>query len=192
MQGYYGPLTSFGPLDGDLAVSYGYNDLQTKLHSNMLVCYDYTGPESTQFDLSFQVRVSETASGTDQTLHWVSHIDGMTDRSIDADVVISGNLSIAGMSDQTTVQNTTLDRHSRHLSRQRSRTEHDQRERRARHRDRARQRAGRHVRSRSGGGFHRHHRRHRHGRRSDPSVGQTSTTFTLTVITNKIFADGFQ
>ena len=104
VQGYYGPLTSFGPLDGDLAVSYGYNDLQTKLHSNMLVCYDYTGPESTQFDLSFQVRVSETASGTDQTLHWVSHIDGMTDRSIDADIAIAGNLSIADMADQTTVR----------------------------------------------------------------------------------------
>jgi subtilisin family serine protease len=108
VQGYYGPLTSFGPLDGDLAVSYAYNDLQTKLHSNMLVCYDYTGPESTQFDVSFQVRASETAAGTEQTLHWLSHIDGMTDRSIDADIAIAGNLSIAEMPDQTTVMNTTL------------------------------------------------------------------------------------
>lgn len=108
VQGYYGPLTSFGPLDGDLAVNYAYNDLQSKLSDDLVVCYDYRGPESTQFDLSFQVRVSELASGTSQTLHWVSHVDGMTDRSIDATIDVAGNLALASMSDLTTVENTTL------------------------------------------------------------------------------------
>ena len=108
VQGYYGPLTSFGPLDGDLAVSYAYNDLESKLSNNLVVCYDYRGPESTQFDLSFKVRVSELAAGTSQVLHWVSHVDGMTDRSIDATIDVTGNLTLASMPDQTTVENTTL------------------------------------------------------------------------------------
>ena len=108
VQGYHGPLTSFGPLDGDLAVNYAYNDLQTKLHNDILVCYDYRGPESTQFDLSFKVRVSESATGTDQLLRWVSHIDGMTDRNIDAFIQVAGNLALAEIPDQTMVENTTL------------------------------------------------------------------------------------
>jgi hypothetical protein len=108
VQGYHGPLTSFGPLDGDLAVSYAYNDLQAKLHNDMLVCYDYRGPESTQFDLAFKVRVSETAAGTDQLLRWVSHIDGMTDRNIDAVITVNANLALAAIGNQTTVANTSL------------------------------------------------------------------------------------
>ena len=108
VQGYQGPLTSFGPLDGDLAYSYAYNDLQTKLHNNLLVCYDYRGPESTQFDLSFKVRVSETAAGTDQLLRWVSHVDGMVDRNVDAVIHVNGNLTLAPISDWTTPVNTTL------------------------------------------------------------------------------------
>ncbi len=108
VQGYHGPLTSFGPLDGDLAVSYAYNDLQTKLHDNMLVCYDYRGPESTQFDLSMQVRVAETAAGTDQTLSWNSHVEGMIDRNVDAVIHVNGNLAIAPMGDWTTAVNTPL------------------------------------------------------------------------------------
>lgn len=108
VQGYQGPLTSFGPLNGDLAYSFAYDDLQTKLHNNLLVCYDYHGPESTQFDLNFQVRVSETAAGTDQLLRWVSHVDGMVDRNVDAVIHVNGNLSLAPMSDMTTLVNTPL------------------------------------------------------------------------------------
>jgi subtilisin family serine protease len=108
VQGYHGPLTAFGPLDGDLAVSYAYNDLQSKLHNDLLVCYDYRGPESTQFDLSFKVRVAETAAGTDQLLHWNSHIDGMVDRAVDATIHVNGNLAIAPMGDWTTNANTPV------------------------------------------------------------------------------------
>ena len=99
--------TSFGPLD-DLAVSYAYDDLTTKLHNNGLVCYDYHGPESTQFDLRFQVRVSEAAAGTTQLLRFASHIEGMPDRNVDAQIEVTGNLALAAVADQTTVENTPL------------------------------------------------------------------------------------
>ncbi|HEX6832496.1 MAG TPA: S8 family serine peptidase, partial [Rudaea sp.] len=108
VQGYAGPLTAFGPLDGDLAVNYAYNDLQTKLGNGLLVCYDYRGPESTQFDVSFKVRVSELAAGTSQLLRWTSHIDGMTDRNVDATIDVVGNLTLASVGDQSTIENTTL------------------------------------------------------------------------------------
>jgi subtilisin family serine protease len=108
VQGYSGPLTSFGPLDGDLWVDYAYNDLQTKLHSNKLVCYDYRGPESTQYDLAFKARVAETAAGTSQLLRFTSHVDGMPDRNVDAVIDVAGSMAIGAIGNQVTFVNTTL------------------------------------------------------------------------------------
>ncbi len=108
VQGYAGPLTSFGPLNGDLWVNYAYNDLQAKLHNNKLVCYDYRGPESTQYDLAFKARVAETAAGTSQLLRFISHVDGMPDRNIDAVIEVAGNLTIGSIDDQVTTVDTTL------------------------------------------------------------------------------------
>ena len=108
IQGYHGPLTSFGPFLGDLAINYAFDDLQTKLHNDLLVCYDYRGPESTQFDLSFKVRVSESASGGEQLLRWVSKVEGMPDHNVDAIIDVSGNLFVGTIDSQTTVVNKTL------------------------------------------------------------------------------------
>jgi subtilisin family serine protease len=108
VQGYHGPLTTFGPLDGDLAVSYAFDDLQDKLSDDLVVCYDYRGPESTQYDLRFQVRVSEFATGTDLTLGFNSQVQGMPARTIEANLAVAGNLTLAAMTARTVVENTTL------------------------------------------------------------------------------------
>ena len=108
VQGYSGPLTSFGPLNGDLWIDYAYNDLQDKLHSNKLVCYDYRGPESTQYDLTFKARVAETAAGTSQLLRFTSHVEGMPDRNVDAVIDVSGSIVIGAIDDKVTFVDTTL------------------------------------------------------------------------------------
>lgn len=108
VQGYSGPLTSFGPLNGDLWFDYAYNDLKTKLHNNKVVCYDYQGPESTQYDVSMKVRVAETAAGTTQLLRWTSHVDGMPDRNVDATIEVAGTIAIGSIGNQQTPYNTTL------------------------------------------------------------------------------------
>lgn len=109
IQGYSGPLTAFGPLYGDLAAKYAYNDLKTKLKNDLVVCYDYTGPESTQFDLRFQVRVAETAAGQTVPLQLVSNVDGMGQTVLVQPIEVSGNLLVMELADQTVEENTVLE-----------------------------------------------------------------------------------
>lgn len=108
VQGYHGPLTAFGPLRGDLATDYAYDDLQDKLADDLVVCYDYRGPESSQYDLRFQVRVSEFASGGDLVLGFTSEIEGMATRTVEANIEVAGNLVLADMADRNVVENTVL------------------------------------------------------------------------------------
>jgi subtilisin family serine protease len=108
VQGYAGPLTAFGPLYGDLAAQYAHDDLKTKLSDRLVVCYDYTGPESTQFDLGFKVRVSEAAAGTLQRIEVLSDVEGMPALAVGAEVQVVGNMQIAAIADQRTAKDTTL------------------------------------------------------------------------------------
>jgi hypothetical protein len=42
-------------------------------------------------------------------LRWVSHVDGMVDRNVDAVIHVSGNLAIAPMGDWSTLVNTPVE-----------------------------------------------------------------------------------
>jgi len=106
--GYSGPIDSFGPFYPDLGVTYGYNNLQSKLHNNLVVCYDYVGPESTQYDIRMKVRVAETAVGTTQLLRWTSHVDGMPDHNVDAAIEVTGNIKLAAIGNKQTPSDTML------------------------------------------------------------------------------------
>jgi subtilisin family serine protease len=108
ISGYTGPLDSFGPFYGFLGYQYAWNNLQSTLHNNLVVCYDYQGPESTQYDISMKVRVAETAVGTTQLLRWTSHVDGMPDRNIDATIAVSGTIKLSAIGNQVTAADTTL------------------------------------------------------------------------------------
>ena len=109
VQGYHGPLTAFGPLDGDLWSKYAHDDLRAKLSDDLVVCYDYVGPESTQFDLAFKARVSETAAGSTQSLRFTSQVSGMPTRAVEASIEVVGNLNLAPIPDQTVQAGGSLD-----------------------------------------------------------------------------------
>ncbi|WP_105101799.1 S8 family serine peptidase [Microbulbifer pacificus] len=112
LHGNYGPLDIFGyPYFFNLEKgrSFAYNDLDTKLKKDLVVCYDYVGPESTQFDLSFQVRVAETATGQDLELAFVSDIDGMAQEVKSQIIVVPSNLILTPFKDHTMDENTTLE-----------------------------------------------------------------------------------
>ena len=108
ISGYVGPLDSFGPFYGYLGYQYAWNNLKSTLHNNLVVCYDYVGPESTQYDISMKVRVAETAVGTTQLIRWTSHIDGMPDRNVDATITVSGTMKLGAIANQQTPYETTL------------------------------------------------------------------------------------
>ncbi|WP_158681546.1 S8 family serine peptidase [Microbulbifer pacificus] len=112
LHGHYGPLDVQGYpyyYDQEIGKSFAYNNLDTKLKKDLVVCYDYVGPESTQFDLSFQVRVAETATGQDLELAFVSDIDGMAQEVKSQIIVVPSNLILTPFKDHTMDENTTLE-----------------------------------------------------------------------------------
>ncbi|WP_269455108.1 S8 family serine peptidase [Microbulbifer elongatus] len=112
LHGNYGPHDIYGyPFwaDQEKGKSFAFNDLDKKLKQDLVVCYDYVGPESTQFDLKFQVRVAETAAGQDLELAFVSDIDGMAQEAVAQIIVVPGNLTLAEIVDQSVAENTSLD-----------------------------------------------------------------------------------
>jgi hypothetical protein len=108
ISGHVGPLDGYGPFYGYLGYQYAWNNLKSTLHNNLVVCYDYVGPESTQYDIAMKVRVAETAVGTTQLIRWTSHIDGMPDRNLDATITVSGTMKLGAIANQQTPFNTTL------------------------------------------------------------------------------------
>lgn len=109
LHGNYGALDIFGyPWEFESGKGFAYNDLKDKLQKDLVVCYDYTGPEATAFDLSFQVRVAETAAGKDLAVTLQSAVSGMGSRTLTVPVGIAGNLQLYPIAAQTVVENTTL------------------------------------------------------------------------------------
>ncbi len=110
LHGHYGPLDIFGyPYQFESGKSFAYNDLKSKLKNNLVVCYDYVGPESTQFDVSFQVRIAETASGKTLPIQFASTVTGMGTQTVSANIEVAGTLTVMPIANQTVVENTTLE-----------------------------------------------------------------------------------
>ncbi|HAT42259.1 MAG TPA: peptidase S8 [Rheinheimera sp.] len=109
IHGHYGALDIFGyPWQFEGGKGYAYNDLKDKLQKDLVVCYDYTGPEATAFDINFQVRVAETAAGKDLAVTLQSAVSGMGSRTLSQPLAVAGNLKVYPINDQTVVENTTL------------------------------------------------------------------------------------
>lgn len=106
LHGNYGPLDVFGwPYGQETGISAAYNNLSDTIKRDTVICWDYTGPEATQFDVTFQVRASETAAGKTVNLDFMSIVSGMGDRVVANSVSIVGNIQLAGYNDMTIEEN---------------------------------------------------------------------------------------
>lgn len=109
MQSYYGARGYFYPVNGYLGSSYAWDDLKEKVHDDLVVCYDYRGPESLQFTVLFQVRVSETAAGSDLTIDFNNMVEGMSDTSASYTISVPSSIKVGAIKDYTIVEDTTLE-----------------------------------------------------------------------------------
>ncbi|CAI3805120.1 S8 family serine peptidase [Rheinheimera sp. MM224] len=106
LHGNYGPLDIFGfPYAQETGISAAYNNLTDVAKRDMVICYDYTGPEATQFDLSFQVRVAETAAGQTLNMDFTSDVSGMGQQVISSSVEVAGNITMPAFNDVTLDEN---------------------------------------------------------------------------------------
>jgi subtilisin family serine protease len=110
LHGNYGPLDIFGyPYGQETGVSAVYNNLSDVTKRDMVICYDYTGPEATQFDLSFQVRVAETSAGQTLNMDVISDVSGMGQQVISNSIEVAGNIKLPAFKDVTVDENTSFD-----------------------------------------------------------------------------------
>ncbi|QBY05279.1 peptidase S8 [Thalassotalea sp. HSM 43] len=105
LQGFVGPQTSFGPLYGHLGEQYGLDDLQDKLSDDLVVCYNYVGPESSQFTVSTVVDIPHHFSGRTLEFTSVSQIEGMADIEMNHTVTVASNITLVEIADMEVDEN---------------------------------------------------------------------------------------
>ncbi|TXH94344.1 MAG: GlyGly-CTERM sorting domain-containing protein [Rheinheimera sp.] len=92
---------AFGPVGGWKGIDIGMNDLKGKLSNDLIICYDYTGPEVTTFDVSFQVMVNGDAAGKAQTVGLEVARSGLPTQLLTHDVTVNGNLKVGALNNLT-------------------------------------------------------------------------------------------
>ncbi|WP_297891921.1 S8 family serine peptidase [Shewanella sp.] len=108
MHGHYGPLDIFNiPYTQETGIQYAFGGLKDKVKQNKVVCYDYTGPEATQFDVSFKARVAETAAGQTLNMDWISDVTGLEQVTLAHPVEVVGTITLVELSDLTMDENGT-------------------------------------------------------------------------------------
>lgn len=109
--GYAGKWDVWGDGGGSEGTFYdilGLDNLDEVVSDDLVLCFDYDGPERTRQSLSFQARVHEQASATTQTVTVNHSISGSeTEESVHA-IAVNGNLYVAAIADQEMDENDTL------------------------------------------------------------------------------------
>ncbi|MCH1929716.1 S8 family serine peptidase [Shewanella sp. A25] len=108
-QGFKGLINTYGPLEGYLGKQYAYDNLKEKVKSGLVVCYDYVGPESSQFEVTAWTTVKNNTAGKVLTVDAVSQVAGMADITMSHSVTVPGNISVARIANQSIDENTSLE-----------------------------------------------------------------------------------
>ncbi|HEY8568167.1 S8 family serine peptidase [Microbulbifer sp.] len=110
VRGLKSPSTATGGFgkNGDLSTAIGNGNLPSVLNDNQVFCFDYRGPETSAFDVTFQVRVNAKATGTVQTIDIANAVDGLDTLQVTADITVASNITLGEIADQQVNEDETL------------------------------------------------------------------------------------
>ncbi len=108
LQGFKGLINTYGPLEGYLGEQYAYDNLKDKIHSGLVICYDYVGPEVSQFEVTAWTTVKNNTAGKVLTVDAVSQVDGMADINMSSSVTVPGNITVSRIANQSIKENESL------------------------------------------------------------------------------------
>ncbi|MDN3651844.1 S8 family serine peptidase [Thalassotalea ponticola] len=109
LQGFTGPVYSRGPISGGfLGEEYAYDDLDSKLHDGLVICYDYYGPESSQFEVTVWTQVERDATGVDQVMTATSVVDGMANVEMSHTLAVPTNIQLSAIADMDVAENDSV------------------------------------------------------------------------------------
>ncbi len=108
VRGYNGPRGTYGPLKGHTGQSYAYNNLTEKVSSDLVVCYDISGPSDSIVVVTMQAEITHDALGIDQAVTVTGAVEGITDANSEQVIAVASNIVISAISDQAIEENGSL------------------------------------------------------------------------------------
>ena len=108
VQGFKGMWDLYGPLNGYKGVNHAYNNLDEVISDGYIVCMDYVGPESSQFEVTAWAEVLPSASGQNLAITATTSMSGMADTTMTKTVSVPGNITVAPLNDMTTAEETAV------------------------------------------------------------------------------------
>ena len=109
VQGFRGQVFQQGPLTYYRAKDVAYNDLHDKVADDLIYCFDYYGPESSQFEVTVWAEVSAAAVGTDLVFNALAQVEGMADIAMSHTVTAPSNITLGAIANQQVAENSVLE-----------------------------------------------------------------------------------
>lgn len=109
IKGYSDKFDAYGPLTGYKGEQFALNNLDEVIKDDLIVCYDYVGPESSQFSVTLNFDVTNDFSGRELEFSAVSSIEGMADINMSKTIAINSNITLVDINDMSTDENTDFD-----------------------------------------------------------------------------------
>ncbi|MBR9727930.1 S8 family peptidase [Shewanella intestini] len=108
VHGFSGVRSTYQPIEGYKGTQFAFDDIDQKLSNDLVVCYDYVGPEMSQMKLTFQARVDNNSAGNALEMSVNSQVDGIEDMQMAQSITVAGNLTLGDFKDYTIDENTQL------------------------------------------------------------------------------------
>ena len=110
VRGYNSPLSKTdGPMEGYYYSDVAFNNLDEVIGEDVVLCYDYQGPESSQMEVSFQVRVDEQYASQDLTMILNGELGSQAALSSEHTISVNGNIKVGNINDMTVVEDGQID-----------------------------------------------------------------------------------
>jgi subtilisin family serine protease len=106
--GYKGNLTPYGPLSPVYGDQFAFQNLAETIKDDLVVCYDYVGPESSQFEVTIWTTVRDVAAGETLSINATADVAGMDSFNLVHDVMVNSNIQLGKLSAVTTDEETPV------------------------------------------------------------------------------------
>lgn len=98
-----------GPKNGYLYEMLGFDNLDTLLKDDLVICFDYTGPEQSRVELSFKAAVQPGATGKALAITLNYDLEGGEPGTLSHQIAVKGNIQLAPLSDMSVTENGRID-----------------------------------------------------------------------------------
>ncbi|QYJ89346.1 S8 family serine peptidase [Shewanella halotolerans] len=101
--------TKAGAKGGGLYEVLGFDNLDEVLADDLVVCFDYVGPEQSRMEVNFKAVIKPEATGTVQDIVLDYDLEGAPSIQLTHAISVQGNIQIAEIADQLVAENTPLE-----------------------------------------------------------------------------------